>query len=80
MEIDNEEKEAPKDADLSTPDIHPSDAQREEPVDPVELVEPMDRPRDVAMAKRRPTWLRDTLQEAEKHAAPIGSFRESRRP
>ena len=40
----------------------------------------MDRPRDVVVAKRRPAWLRDTLQEAEKHATPNGSFKKRRRP
>ena len=32
------------------------------------------------LVKRRLAWLRDTLQEAEKHIAPPGTFRESRRP
>ena len=49
MEIDGEELEAPRDADNSTLDIHPSDDQREEPT------EPMDGPRDVALVKSRPT-------------------------
>ena len=49
MEIDGEELEAPRDANCSTLDIHPSDDQREE------SVEPVDGPRDVAVVKRRPT-------------------------
>ena len=49
MDIDGEELEAPRDADCSTVDIHPSDGQREEPTEPV------DAPRDVAVVKRRPT-------------------------
>lgn len=46
----------------------------------MELVEPIDWLRDVDVAKRRPTWLRGTLQEAERHVAHRGSFKESRRP
>jgi hypothetical protein len=36
--------------------------------------------RDVAVIKRKPAWLRNTLQEAEKHVAPHGTFRESKKP
>ena len=32
------------------------------------------------MVKRKPAWLRETLQEGEKHAAPEGAFREKKRP
>ena len=49
MEIDGEELEAPRDANCSTLDIHPSDDQREEPTEPV------DGPKDVVVVKRRPT-------------------------
>ena len=51
MDVESEEHEAPQDVELSILDTHPSDVQREEPVD---LVEPMDRSRDVAVVKRRP--------------------------
>ena len=62
------------DADFSTLDIHPSYDQREE------LAKPMDGPKDIVVVKRRPTQLRDTLQEVEKHATPSGSFKDRRRP
>ena len=29
---------------------------------------------------KRPSWLRDTLEDAEGHAAPRGTFRESKKP
>ena len=29
--------------------------------------------------KRRPSWLRDTLEDAERHIAPRGTFRESKK-
>ena len=35
---------------------------------------------EVPPSKRRPTWYRETVQEAEKHKAPPGNFRESIRP
>ena len=49
MEINGEELEAPRDVDCSTLDINPLDDQR------VELIEPVDGPRDVVVVKRRPT-------------------------
>ena len=49
MEINGEDLEAPRDADFSTLDTHHSYGHREEPEEPV------DRARDVAMVKRRPT-------------------------
>ena len=35
---------------------------------------------EVPPSKRRPTWYRETVQEAEKHKAPPGTFKESIRP
>jgi hypothetical protein len=61
----------------------PSAVQREtviDPVDPVDPVAPVDVPRDIAVGQKRPAWARQTLQEAEGHAAPRGTFRESKRP
>jgi hypothetical protein len=40
----------------------------------------MDLPRDVAMTRKRQARLRDTLQDAKRHAAPLDAFRESKRP
>jgi hypothetical protein len=31
-------------------------------------------------AKRKPAWLKETMQEAERIATPKGTFRESKRP
>jgi hypothetical protein len=72
MEIDSETIPSP-----------PSAVQREttivlvDPVDPVALV---DVPRDIAVGHERPAWAGKTLQEAEGHATPQGTFRESKRP
>jgi hypothetical protein len=43
-------------------------------VDPVDLVSPVGVPRDIAVGHKRPTWARKTLQEAEGHASPEGTF------
>jgi hypothetical protein len=67
MEIDRETVPSP-----------PPAVQRETiiiPVDPVTLV---DIPRDIAVGHKRLAWARQTLQEAEGHAAPQGTFRENR--
>jgi hypothetical protein len=82
--------EEPKDPkDMEDPVLAPprSNVQREElpdPVpnaeDPVEPVLPLERTVLAPPVKRRPAWLQDTLQEAEKHIAPPGTFRESGRP
>jgi hypothetical protein len=55
----------------------PSAVQRETITDPVD---PVDVPRDIVVGQKRPAWARRTLQEAEGHAAPRGTFRESKRP
>jgi len=41
---------------------------------------PVDPPEEEKVSRKRPTWLRDTLQEAEGHSAPSGSSREKKRP
>jgi hypothetical protein len=46
----------------------------------VELERSVDPPREIVVTRKRPTWLRDTLEEVEGHASPKGSFRESKRP
>jgi len=49
-------------------------------VDIVDPVEQIERPMEVPPTKRKPSWCREILREAEKHAAPSGTFRESNRP
>jgi hypothetical protein len=78
MDEDREEQEAPKDAVMidSTPEEHIPE-EKNETVEPEILVDP---PKEVTVTKKRPRWLWNTLQEVEGHAAPRGSFRESKRP
>jgi hypothetical protein len=80
MEIDSERQE-----EMVPSPPHPPVVQREtiEPIDPIDLVDHValvDVPRDIAVGQKRPTWARQTLQEAEGHAAPRGTFRERKRP
>jgi len=77
VDEDREEQEAPRDAIMidSTPKEHIPKDQNET----VELEIPVDPPREVAVTKKRPAWLWNTLQEAKKHAAPSGSFKERER-
>jgi hypothetical protein len=37
-------------------------------------------PIDIAVGHKRPAWAQQTLQEAEGHTTPQGTFRESKRP
>jgi hypothetical protein len=78
MEIDSEEKETSKDdhTDPSSLVVHPSDYQKYL----VELVEHEDLSRDVAVTRKRPSWIFDILQDAQRHSTPHGTFRESKRP
>jgi hypothetical protein len=68
---DDEEHEDPKEESTCSPK-HLS----EEPDQPLEPVEPVVVPKK----RKQPAWLESTLQEAERHKAPIGTFRESKRP
>jgi hypothetical protein len=45
-------------------------------IDLVDPVAPVDVPRDIAVGRKRPTWARQTLQEAEGYATPHGTFQE----
>ena len=41
---------------------------------------PLEELLEVPPSKRRHAWYRETVQEGEKHKAPLGTFRESIRP
>jgi hypothetical protein len=48
-----------------------------EPIDqigPVDPVAPVNVPRDIAIGRKRLAWAHQTLQEAEGHATPRGTF------
>ena len=47
----------------------------DEPMDPIDP--PAHEP---SSSKRRPSWLRETLEDVERHIAPSGTFRESKNP
>jgi hypothetical protein len=61
------------------------DDQREEPHEgpsdePLEPTEELERTFEEPPAKRKPVWLKETMQVAEKITAPKGTLRESKRP
>jgi len=37
-------------------------------------------PHEPSSSKMRPSWLRETLKDVERHVAPRGTFRESKKP
>ncbi|GLJ12362.1 hypothetical protein SUGI_0189310 [Cryptomeria japonica] len=48
--------------------------------DPPEPMNPTDIPSDIVITKKRPLWVGNTIQEAERFAAPSGTFRQTKRP
>jgi len=78
MDEDREEHEALMDAVMK--DSTPLEHIPEDQVETVEPETPVDPHKEITVTKKRPTWLRNTLQEAENHATPNSSFRESKRP
>jgi hypothetical protein len=70
MEIDSEKNEEK----IPSP---PSTIQREtiiDLVDPVDLIAPVDVPKDIAVGHKRPSWAQQTMQEVEGHATPRSTF------
>jgi len=45
------------------------------PMDPIDQP-----PHEPSSSKRRRSWLRENLEDAERHVAPRGTFRESKKP
>ena len=45
--------------------------------EPRNLIDPL--PHEPSSSKRRPSWLRETLEGAERHIPPRGTFRESKK-
>jgi hypothetical protein len=78
MDEYQEDKKAPRDAIMvdSTPKEHILEDHNET----IEPERPVDPPKEATVSRKRLTWLWNTLQEAEGHAVPKGSFRESKRP
>lgn len=82
-------KELPNESDSPPSEVpgspHSND-QREEEDEPlvqdvaIEPEMPTEELLEAPPSKRRPAWFRETLQEVEKHKAPSGTFRESKKP
>jgi hypothetical protein len=79
LPCDTEEQEAPSPEPLDSP---LPEERREETIEP--SVDPIrdsvEFPLEKPPVKRKPAWCREILKEAEKHAAPKGTFRESKKP
>ena len=75
MEIDDNEKMR-----SSPPPVVQREFPKEELIDSIDPVEPVDAPTDMAVSRKRPRWAQQTLQDAEGHKAPHGIYRESKRP
>jgi hypothetical protein len=45
-----------------------------DPIDLIDPVSPVDVPRDIVVGRKRPTWARQSLQEAKGYATPHGTF------
>ena len=70
MEIDDEELQI-----RSSPSpIQNALARKDEPIDPIDLVATVDIPEDITVSRKRPRWVQQTLQDAEGHEAPHGTF------
>jgi hypothetical protein len=70
-------RESQMEIDSETVTFPPSTVQRETTIIPVDLVDPVslvDILRDIAVGHKRPIWARQTLQEAEGHTVPQGTF------
>ena len=80
-----EENENPS-TKFTVPDSPCPEIQREESdelsdsIDHIEPVELSKRSLEALPTKTRPARFRETLQEVERHATPLGIFRESRKP
>lgn len=70
------------DEDFEAPRVTGTDSEEHDPEDHdmTEHQKPENSPKEVITHKRRPTWARELIQDAEKYGAPDGSLRESKRP
>ena len=71
MEIDDDEEMRSS----PPPEIKRESEERNESISPIDPVEPDDAPIDTAVSRKRPRWAQQTLQVAERHEAPHGTFR-----
>ena len=70
MEIDDEELEMRS----SSSPVQNEFAGKDEPIDPIDPVATVDIPEDMTIGRKRPRWAQQTLQDAEGHEAPHGTF------
>ena len=66
MEIDDDEEMRSS----PPPKIKREFEERNEPISPIDLVEPDDAPIDMTPSRKRPRWAQHILQNAEGHETP----------
>ena len=74
MEIDDEEMLESEEIRSSPPQAQRELAEKDEPIDTIDLVETVDDPRSIAVSRKRPRWAQQTLHDAEGHEAPHGTL------
>ena len=74
MNIDDEDMLGSQEMRPSPPQAQREITQKNEPIDTIDPVETTDDPRDIAITYKRPRWVQQTLQDAEEHEAPHGTF------
>jgi len=83
-EVREEEPEARRIVEIKTKPMRENEDTPEEYIleehDEMEPQEPVELSPEKVNQKRRPAWAQEIIQDAEKHGAPDGSFRESKRP
>ena len=76
MMIDDEKMEMRS----SPPPVQNELAKKDEPIDPIDLVEIVDVPRNIVVSQKGSRWVQQNLQDVEGHEAPHGTSRESKIP
>ena len=64
----------------SLPVVKKEFEEKNELINPIDRVEPVDAPIDMAVCRKRLRWAQQTLQDVEGYEAPHGTYRESKRP
>jgi len=75
-----EEPVTPRISDAVTKERSISEEYTPEDHDDLEPQRPVDPPKDMITYKRRPAWVREAVEDAERYRAPEGSSREKKRP
>ena len=73
METNDEEMLGSEEMRSSPPQAQREIAEKNEPIDTIDLVETTNDPIDSVVSRKRPRWAQHTLQDAEGHGAHMAS-------